>query len=44
MKSTILIKTEGLRLLEILVVPSEFKKVNFSPKGPTTLKISDMKP
>ena len=24
--------------------PKEFEKVNFSPKRPTTLKISDMKP
>ena len=36
--------TENLILLEILVVPRELKKMNFSPKSPTTLKISDMKP
>ena len=35
---------ERLRLLEVLVVPRELKKVEFSPKRPSTLKISDMKP
>ena len=43
-RGTTLIYTQSLKLLEILVVPREFKKVNFSPKGPITLKISDMKP
>ena len=33
-----------MRFLEILVVPRHLKKVNFFPKRPTTLKISDMKP
>ena len=35
---------ESLRLLEILVVPRDLKKVSFYPKRPTTLKILDMKP
>ena len=35
---------QSLRLLEILIVPRELKKVNFSSKRPTTLKILDMKP
>ena len=32
-----------MRVLEIGVVPRELKKVNFPPKRPTTLIISDMK-
>ena len=36
--------TESLRPLEIFIAPRELKKVNFSRKKPTNLKISDMKP
>ena len=43
-RRTTLIYLESLRLLEILVVSRELKKVNFSSKRSTTLKISDMKP
>ena len=43
-RRTTLIYTENLRLLEILAVHMELKKMNFSPKRPTTLKILDIEP